>query len=133
MPENRLDSVRKTLEHELELADAECQRLKAEQAAAEADRKGIADAIKALGGKKPKPGKPAPKKDQVLGMIASFLDANGPMPKDDLKGMVEVKLTEHGNSLNGFVLRFGEALKDPRIEINSQGEVCLAHSAVATK
>lgn len=125
MPIARLEAVRETLDHELELAEAEVGRLKAELEAAQKERRAIHGALVALGRKKPsKPtGKPAPKKDQVIQIVEDLLKANGPMPREDLEALAKENLTEAGVGLNGFGLRFGEAMKDDRFAHESNGTI----------
>lgn len=134
MSDSRLDSVRETLHHELDLADAELGRLKAELEAATKERKAIHDALAALGRKNAKSGakKPAPKKEQVLLIVASLLDLNGSMPQDDLEGLVKDRLVEDGCNHAGFSLRFAEVLKDDRLRVSSDGSVGLAGTLAAT-
>lgn len=135
MPESRLDSVRDTLEHELELAESEVGRLKEELKAADAERKAIGDALAALGRKKASKGanaKPAPKGEQVRRMVASLLDANGPMQQSDLEDLVKDRLVEHGYSQVGFGLRFSEALKHDAIRAEG-GVIALATQAVMSR
>lgn len=117
MNEDRLMGVRQTLETELQRVEDEVTRLKADLAEAEAERKPLAAALTALGKKKPaKPSKPAPKKDQVLAIATELLEANGPMPSDDLVSLIKERLTEAGMSHNGLGLRVAETMNDAQFE-----------------
>jgi len=114
-----------------------CGTLRTQLVAAEEDVSRVVTALNALEQKPSKkvakktsssgPKRPCPTKQETIVAIMKILDANGAVPVNDLKGLTSDKLTEQGKSLSGFALRFGEALRDPRIEEREPGIYALPY------
>ena len=123
MSGSRLEAIRSDLEQELELAEAEVGRLKAELSAAEKEAKAIKDAVTALG-RKPgsSPKKPALKKAEVIKAVKALLNQAGkPVPREQLEAAVQEWANKSGKSATGLMLRIKEALADPKIAVTEAG------------
>ena len=127
MASSRLDEIRSDLQQELDLADAEVSRLKAELNAAEKDAKAIKDALAALG-RKPgsSPKKPAMKKVEVIkAMKALLIKAGRAVPRGELEAALQELANKNGKSATGLQLRIKEALADPQFA-EAEGSISLS-------
>jgi hypothetical protein len=127
MASSRLDEIRSDLQQELDLADAEVSRLKAELNAAEKDAKAIKDALAALG-RKPgsSPKKPAMKKVEVIkAMKALLIKAGRAVPRGELEAALQELANKNGKSATGLQLRIKEALADPQFA-EADGNISLS-------
>lgn len=134
MSGNRLDAIRSDLEQELELADAEVGRLKAELAAAEKEAKAIKDAVAALG-RKPgsSPKKPAFKKAEVIKAVKSILTQAGrSLSPAELEAALIELAGKLGKSATGLKLRIKEALAEPQFTVTEQGISLAANTPVSS-
>lgn len=129
---SRLDAIRRDLETEYEIAEAEVGRLKAELSAAEKDHKAIKDALAALGRKPGQtPKKPVFKKVEVVKAITSLLTRAGrPMSREELETALRQYATKSGKSLNGLQLRIKEALSADEFTESEAGFAPAAASVV---
>ncbi len=133
----KIDAIKKILREEKDAFVAVVKSLRTQLGVAEEDVSRVVTALNALEQKPAKkavkktgpsgPKKPCPTKQETLVAIMEILDANGIVPVDDLKGLTSDKLVEQGKSLSGFALRFGEALRDPRIEEREPGIYALPY------
>lgn len=127
MASSRLDEIRSDLQQELDLADAEVNRLKAELTAAEKDAKAIKDALAALG-RKPgaSPKKPAMKKVEVIKAMKALLSKAGrAVPRGELEAALQELANKNGKSATGLQLRIKEALADPQFA-EAEGSISLS-------
>jgi len=132
-----LDSIKKILREEKDARVAVAKSLRTQLEVADEDVSRVVTALNALEQKPAKraakktnlsgPKKPCPTKQETIVAVMEILDGNGAVPVDDLKGLTSDKLTEQGKSLSGFALRFGEALRDPRIEEREPGIYALPY------
>lgn len=123
MAGTRLDAIRNELEQELEVAEAEAGRLKAELSAAEKDVKAIKDALIALG-RKPgaAPKKPAIRKVEVIRFMKKLLTRLGrPISRADLDATLSAEVSKQGKSATGLQLRIKEALAGDEFTVTDKG------------
>jgi len=134
---SKIDSIKKILREEKDDFVAVVKSLRTQLVVAEEDVSRVVIALNALEQKPSKkaarktsfsgPKKPCSTKQETIVAIMDILNANGAVPVEDLKGLTSDKLTEQGKSLSGFALRFGEALRDPRIEEREPGIFALPY------
>ena len=106
-----VDTISEQLRAELQRLDGLRQTLKT-QAKENADEiKRIETALAALGDKK-QPRKQAATKSDVISAMESALQEQPALAADDLKAVVKTSIAESGRSLQGFALRFREALQE---------------------
>lgn len=134
MEPNRLDQIREQLETELELADAEVGRLKAELAAATKDHKAIKDALQALGkNAAPTRKKPSVKKaDMHKAVLEQLRDQPSPVPANELDAALRDHFTRKGCSLTGFSLRLKEVLGGDNITNTPEGVILNSVAAASS-
>jgi poly-gamma-glutamate capsule biosynthesis protein CapA/YwtB (metallophosphatase superfamily) len=117
MEQNYLAGIRAELRRE---ETRLCAALNEQQGLAKQSEVGlerVRSALAALGEKRAARGKakkPAASKDEVTEAAATVLCEHGAMEQDELKEKTETVVTGNGKSLQGFALRFREALKDSR-------------------
>lgn len=129
MTDTRLNSIEKDLkEAESQLTATLC-GLRDQVAQGEAELKRVRKALSALVSKSTAKGKarrPAANGLDVCKAIAAVLEDQGAVAEADLKTMTEERITSDGKSLQGFALRFREALTDSQRFENTPGGYRLA-------
>jgi hypothetical protein len=104
----------------------EVDRISSQLTCKKTEIKSIQDAIRALQQRSAKrsskkPSKPSVNKQDVVSAIQDALQDETPMTADALKEAVQEKLQQEGKSMQGFALRFKEALADSRFVTSAAG------------
>ncbi|MEM7811337.1 MAG: hypothetical protein AAF532_07670 [Planctomycetota bacterium] len=126
------EKIAGALREELHPLDEEANRLRQRLAELDAQRDRLNAALLALSGesqtkKRKRSGKPAATKAEVIDVIAGLLRDNTTLAPDDLKDLTKDKVANDlGKGLNGFALRFREALADPMFVQGPDGLIRLA-------
>ena len=119
-----LNDICVDLEAERDRLVARSQALRDELCQAEAARKRVEAALKALGSKsatKPVTRRPSPAKADVFAVILQILQKRGSVEEAALRAETEQRIVKAGKSRMGLALRFKEALADDRFELTSEG------------
>lgn len=124
-----LDDARQLLESQLAPLDEQAAHLESELAMVTNNRNRIRAALTALAGTpdktKSKNNRPNIDADLLVQLFEQFLADNGPLPLDDLDGLVRSKAKELGYSLAGFGPCKKSALNNPQFSTDNENRVSL--------